>query len=119
MIEFRHKHGALRQGKFLNHEELIWHSSEPHQPDWGSRVVAFTLPDFKNGYSLYIAFNAGYHHLTLTLPAKETPWHRVVDTSQPPPLDFIEEKDLKPHTEPTYTLPPNSALLMKRFIKEV
>jgi glycogen operon protein len=107
MIALRRRHSALRRRRFFHGRwtrwyhapDVAWHGIEPGRPDFSSqsRSLALTIDGRQTGREededLYIAFNAWEKPLTFVVPGSPNgrAWRRVVDTSQPPPEDFIEE----------------------------
>jgi len=86
----------------LNDQEIAWHGTEPSAPDWSheSRFIAYSSQD------LYIAFNAHYDAVDLTLP--EGAWKPVIDT--------VEGFLINPSTvESKYRLSSHSCLLLSRI----
>lgn len=126
LISFRKKHPVLTHSCFLRDKDVVWHGREVGKPEWGgkSRFLAFSLPDFFNHYELYIAFNAYGEPFTFNLPnIPGSSWKRLIDTSKEPPEDYLEEEgaplvEKRRETDEKevlyYTLPPYSALLLKR-----
>ena len=117
MIHFRNDHPIFHRTEFLSPEDVNWHGHTPHQPNWDphSRFVAYTLKDKEKGQDLYIAFNPDFNaaHVTLPPPPEGKKWHRIVDTAQLPPNDFVEHPSEIPPLKFTYDMPSHSALLAK------
>ncbi|MCH9627173.1 MAG: Glycogen operon protein GlgX [Chlamydiales bacterium] len=115
VIAFRKNHPLLTRSQFLKDHDITWHGMEPGKPDWGekSRFIACTLPDPLNRYSLYVAFNAFFHEMTIHLPKSEKPWHLQIYTANPSPDDIVEECEKGPRIEKTFLLAPHSALVLK------
>ncbi|MES2344789.1 MAG: isoamylase, partial [Chlamydiota bacterium] len=114
LIKLRRHHPIFERQQFLTNEDIDWHGHTPFEPDWSlkSRFIAYTLKDHTDTF--YIAFNANYEPAHIYLPAvPHKHWHRMIDTSLPPPEDFIEHPHEEPPLKTTYTLPPYSALLLK------
>ncbi len=113
VIAFRKSHPVLTRYRFLESNEVVWHGIEPGKPIWDekNRFIACSLPDPLNAYSLYIAFNAFYHEVTVHLPWCDTPWHQYIYTANPSPDDIVDEGKLI--TSKTMTLAPYSALVLK------
>ncbi|XP_050375350.1 isoamylase 1, chloroplastic isoform X2 [Argentina anserina] len=91
MTKFRQECESLGLNDFPTAGRLQWHGLAPGVPDWSetSRFVAFTLVDSVKR-ELYIAFNASHLPMNVSLP--ERPgyrWEPLVDTSKPPPFDFL------------------------------
>lgn len=115
MILFRKNHPVLTRSRFLSTHDVEWHGIEPGKPDWGlkSRFIACTLPDPLYHYSLYIAFNAYFHEMTVHIPWRDRPWDMRIYTANPSPEDIIEKSEARPLTTKTFTLAPYSALVLK------
>ncbi|MBN4066579.1 glycogen debranching protein GlgX [Simkania negevensis] len=117
MIAFRRKHRVLRSPIFLTSQKISWYDSEGKRLNWkeDSRFVAFVLNDTETHQDLYIAFNAFYKQRDTCLPppSRKGSWYRIVDTSLPSPLDFIEDEQSAPQETSSYTMPPYSALIFK------
>ncbi len=117
LIHFRRKETLLHRIEFLTNEDIDWHGHMPFKANWDhlSRFVAYTLKGPK--YSLYIAFNADYQpvHITLPPPPAHQNWYRVLDTSLPSPLDFVENPSSQPNLKYIYNMPSYSAIVAKSF----
>lgn len=117
MIDFRKQHKAFQSASFLTQEDIEWHGFLPYQPHWSpdSKLVAYVLRDKEKGQDLFIAFNASYEGITLTLP--EPPlghaWNCIVDTGKPSPRDFLEGSDVKPLDANRYEMLSYSSLILK------
>ncbi len=109
LITFRKKNPSLRHTRFLTPVDIDWHGAAPLHPDWsdGSRLVAFTL---KSKPPIYAAFNAHFHHQTITLPPN-TKWHKLVLTSEGWDQHFFLNPAKGPLLPAQIDLPPYSALL--------
>ncbi|MCB1111146.1 MAG: glycogen-debranching protein [Chlamydiales bacterium] len=117
MIHFRHRHEALRLGRFLTEEDIDWHSDEPFNPDWegDTQMIAFTLKDPNGQYFLYVAFNAHQDELEVQLPpAREgSNWRMFVDTANEPPHDIFSEEEAPPIYHNRIQLRPHSCIILK------
>jgi isoamylase len=85
--------------------DIHWHGTEPYKPNFGpeSRSLAFSLDgrftgrdgdaDYHPDRDFYIAMNNGPGPLIFKVPPAPTGrrWHRLVDTAQPSPGDFLGE----------------------------
>ncbi len=113
LIAFRKSHSLLTHAKFLTKDDVTWHGTEPSNPDWtpSSHFIAYTLKCREGTDPLYLAFNASHEPATVTLPPTPKEYHQIVNTSLPPPQDFLDEP-LKLHKTP-FKMPPYSALLLK------
>lgn len=116
LIAFRNKHPILRLSHFLGEKDITWHGIELGKPDWSSknRFLAFSLPDNKNKYELFIAFNAHFSDVTFALP--NYPWKCLFNTSNKPPEDFIPEESSPTISSDKFTLPSYSSLILKRHL---
>ncbi len=103
LISLRKTHDILRRSTFLTPQDIDWHGIEPFKPNWDStsRFIAYTLKCPISNKNLYIAFNAGFKPVTLTLPPSHQKWYLILDTS----LDFSENFSSHPPPLPSeYTL---------------
>jgi glycogen operon protein len=107
LIAFRKRRPALRRRHHFvgagpdgqQPPDILWHGVEPDDPDFssGSRILAFCLDghrtDREPDRDFYVACNAWKDSLPFAIPPSPSgrPWHRVIDTSQPSPFDFIPE----------------------------
>jgi isoamylase len=104
MIAFRKEHPVLRQRVRLDgtdrvrsgHPDISWHGLAPWQPDWSPfcRTLAFMLDgDHVPGgdADIYVAANMHWQPHTFLPPTLRNGerWHLCVDTSAPPPHDFV------------------------------
>lgn len=114
MIAFRKNHPVLTRSSFLGAKDIQWHGRNPENPDWstGSRFLACTLPDPMNGYTLYVAFNAYFEEISLTLPLDPTAWYQCVNTAAPSPQDICDDWEI-PINSSVLLLPRYSALVLK------
>lgn len=116
VIKLRQKMTHFFPEAFYRDEDIDWHSAQtPYHPNWTSesRFIAFTLKGKENGNDIYIAFNA-YHcsmEVQLPPPREGKSWFRVIDTSLPPPDDFVEEPTSNPPLTKIYKMFAHSALL--------
>lgn len=102
LIAFRKNHPELRRVRFLANEDVEWFSSW----DPASRFVAFS---FKSHTPLYLAFNAGFQSMHITLP--KGAWQLAVNTTEDwkvyekgPPISSLE-------------MPPYSAIVAKKSVE--
>jgi glycogen operon protein len=97
LIALRRRHPALRRRTFPKAGEVVWHGTEPDQPDFSSisRSLALVLDGSRTGREpdrdFYMAFNAWREPLSFTLPPppQGRPWRRVIDTALSAPLDVV------------------------------
>ncbi|NGX61829.1 MAG: hypothetical protein K940chlam9_01318 [Chlamydiae bacterium] len=115
MIAFRKAHPILSRFRFLKNQDVVWHGIEPLNPDWNekNRLIAMTLVDSLNHYSLYIACNAFHHEVSVHLPWHDSPWYQYVYTPLPSPKDIVSEKSARKIQKQTFTLAPYSSLILK------
>ena len=108
MISFRKNTPYFRRSSFFDKHDVQWHGFLPHAPNWSheSQFVAFSLDD------LYIAFNASPAMHTITLPENRT-WRALIQTSEKPPLDFVDEMNAPVITSHKIKLGPYSAILLR------
>ena len=114
VIHFRKTHPQLHQNHFLDEHHVQWYNAFGQTHDWNdvSRFVSWVL----HGESdLYIAFNAGYEDVEVTLPSPSgdgDKWSRVIDSSLPSPDDFSEDGECYKGTD-KYMMAAYSAILFK------
>ena len=97
MIALRKRHPSLRRATFLGAGDIQWHGTQPDKPDWGGRVLAYTLDGRRTGREdvtdadLYVAMNASGEARSFVLPhpPQGRPWRRLVDTSRASPKDIV------------------------------
>jgi isoamylase/glycogen operon protein len=109
--KFRLQTAALKNEKFLQPEDIIWHGMLPNQPDWSGKIVVFTLIDHEKHCDIYIAFNASHEPIELQLPKldKGQNWKLILDTSQQLGAEKIIKKE-------KVALQPYSSLLAQKTI---
>jgi isoamylase len=101
MINFRNQHPILRRARFFSGDvnergltDISWHGCQLFSPGWydsNARVLAFTLGGFQGEADIHVMLNMYWENLTFEIPFVEgREWHKVVDTSQPSPLDIVE-----------------------------
>jgi glycogen operon protein len=121
LIALRKRHPALRRRNFLRDGDVIWHGTEPFQPDfsWHTRTLALALDGRRTGREpdrdFYVVFNAWREPVTFTVPPapQERPWRRIMDTALAPPLDIVTEEQgpaVPPGTR--YPVAPYSMVVM-------
>jgi isoamylase/glycogen operon protein len=117
MIRFRTQHPLLMRTSYLTDQDVQWHGLQPLKANWGAenRFIAYTLFDHEHSEHLYIAFNATFDpvHITLPQPPSGKKWYRIVDTSHPSPDDFIEQPRALPPMKFTYDLKGYAMILFK------
>lgn len=117
LVHFRKNNPLLKHGKFLSENELIWHGEHPNSPEWEreNHLIAFSLKDPEHGNDIFVAFNAKNEKATIELPKPHAgkKWHLIVNTSNPPPADFYEEKKAPLIKDDKLTLLPFSSILLK------
>lgn len=111
LIDFRHKHPALRRKSYVERHdqadiEIYFHGVKLSQPDWSfdsrSLAVHFSTRNQATGnqpeqaIDIYIIANAFWEALEFELPSLNhgVRWHRFVDTWLAPPNDITVENDL-------------------------
>lgn len=116
MIAFRKAHASLGRSRFWR-GEVRWYGVGS-EVDYGddSHSVAFCLHGAsQNDDDIYVMINAYWRDLQFTIQeGQPVEWRRVVDTSLPAPLDFLE-----PGTEPflqslTYVMKTLSIVVLLR-----
>ncbi|HXF29340.1 MAG TPA: alpha-amylase family glycosyl hydrolase, partial [Chlamydiales bacterium] len=70
LIHLRKAIPQISREQFLKKEDVEWHGTTPHHPDWSeaNRLVAYTLKDHATHKDVYIAFNASDETIELTFP---------------------------------------------------
>ncbi|MGL4423700.1 MAG: glycogen debranching protein GlgX [Gemmataceae bacterium] len=109
MIHFRKRHPALRRQNFFQGERMLpegeraadirWHGQDPTKADFSaySQAVAYTvdgrLTDRETDADFYIIMNARPKNAMFRVPPAPSgrAWHRVLDTREPSPADFLPE----------------------------
>ncbi len=118
LIAFRKQHSVFRRESFLTTNDASWHGILPFSHDWShfSRFVAFTLHQPHGNEHLYIAFNAYFKKMEITLPkiSQKKTWHRIVDTNLDHPKDYNEDPLSCPINH-HYLMAPYSAFIAKLF----
>lgn len=123
MIGFRARHAALRRGDFFDGSrnarglpDITWHGTRLYQPGWDdpqARVLAFTLAGFDGEDDLHVMMNMYWDGLFFELPiVPDRAWHRVVDTGQPSPNDFVDEGTVPPCLDATYCVGGRSVVVL-------
>jgi len=130
-VAFRRRHPILHRGRFhrgLDTDgdtipDIAWFSIDLTGAPWGdpnARSLCYQLDGKEAGpdappHLLFVALNAEDElaHVRLpSLPSGER-WHRVVDTSLPPPLDFAEEgQEVRLEPGDYYLVNPRSTLVL-------
>lgn len=110
----RSRCGALQRDEFQNRSTISWHGEQPNGPDWsgGYNLLAFVLHG--GGEELYVAFNSGDQHKTVTLPSARGQWYRVVDTNLSSPLDLSSDPG-EHGVGDTYRMAPWSSIVLTQF----
>jgi len=105
----------LSTREMISGPHLIWHGTQPHQPDWNfySRSLAYSMsyPEYKE--YLYVVLNAYWDGLVFSLPSLTNGlrWHRIIDTSLENPHDFIPIKESKPIRHTIYKVAGRSVVI--------
>ena len=110
-LAFRRRHPILHRGRFHRGQDtdgdripdIAWFGVDQGPAPWGdpnARSLCYQLDGKEAGpdapaHMLFIALNADPElaHVRLPAPPEGERWYRVVDTSLPPPLDFVDEGD--------------------------
>ncbi|HPY20485.1 MAG TPA: glycogen debranching protein GlgX [Polyangiaceae bacterium] len=107
-LAFRRRHPILRRGQFHRGvdsdgdklPDISWFGTDLDPVPWGdpnARTLCFRLDGKEAGAEaprklLFFILNSDQRGKYVRLPvASLGRWHRVVDTSLPPPMDFVEE----------------------------
>ncbi len=112
LISLRKNHPALRRSDFFTTspehpdiQEIIWQSTKPGRQDWSakSRVLAFFLDgrvsDTEHDDDFFVMLNGDRkkrHLFALPKAKKNQRWHQIINTSETPPMDFVDENDAQP-----------------------
>ena len=102
LIEFRKKHETLRRSEYFKGavnarglKDISWHGCELDRPgfeDTASRALAFTIGAPGDCCDIHVVMNMYWEPLEFQMPLViGRSWHRIIDTFQPSPLDFIDE----------------------------
>jgi len=104
LIAFRKHSPHFQRTTVTTDQDIEWHGTLPNQPDWSphSRTLAMTL---KGKPSLYLAFNAHFHHVVFTLPPNKK-WQLLLNTEHDWSENFLttsgpilsQQIDLAPYT---------------------
>jgi glycogen operon protein len=97
LIALRRRHPVLRRRRFLDKGDVIWHGTQPHQPDFSprSRTLALVLDGARTNREpdrdFYVAFNAWSEAVPFLIPGapQGRRWRRVIDTALPSPSDIV------------------------------
>lgn len=96
---------------------LTWHGAKLYQPDWGpkSRSLAFTLNYLASGDHLHAMINAHWEGINfeVPLPGERECWHRVLDTYQESPNDFIDLDKAPAVSTKHFFVEPRSIVILK------
>ena len=99
--------------EILQPATITWHGKELEKPDWSesSRSVALTIESPTKWY--HLIFNAYWESIGFqipSLPKRSTGWKRIIDTSQPSPMDI----DLDPPSKrlTSYQVAARSSILL-------
>lgn len=116
MIHFRKSHPILNRDTFWNENDIKWHGVNPDQPEWEleNQLIAFSL--YSEGQpDLYIAFNASGNELVFNLPSpgEDNHWKWIINTNNPAPLDFYDDKKSKIVKQNHVTLARYSCIVLK------
>ncbi len=105
MISFRKRHPSLMRKQFLSGrrgrgglQDVTWHGLKLNDPRWGdpaAQVLAYTLAGTgETEEQLHVMLNMSDGPVQMELPTVSgRNWYRVVDTSQPSPVDIFEVAD--------------------------
>ncbi len=133
-IAFNKRHAILHRRKFHTGRDLdgdglpdiTWYGDDLQAPRWGDpdlRTLSFLLDGSEEttdlgDYLLFIIFNADrrMHRVAIPSAGAGARWHRVLDTSLPPGMDFAEAGQEVPLDPSDYYLvnPASSVVLVAR-----
>jgi glycogen operon protein len=121
LIQLRLRFVASPRGNFLSLAEFIeqakiqWHGVQLWEPDLSvdSHSLAATAC-LENGVGFHIMINAYWEPLSFSLPEVPDgcgPWHRLIDTFQASPEDFLEQ-GTETQSDSAYTVQSRSIVLI-------
>jgi isoamylase len=130
LINFTKKHTILqRRNFFLGQDtdgdlvpDIEWFGIDGGKFSWDdyeNRTVCFQLDGSEEfsvvgEYLLYVIFNADFKDKTVTIPKPKNNmvWHRVIDTAENPPNDFlVEGKEIRYETLESYDVKARSSVV--------
>lgn len=116
-IDFRKRHPILRRNRYLTPDDIQWHGKVPWEPDWDgdTKFLAYLQVDEVQGQHLFVAFNPSAIEKHIVLPDAENgkKWFRAIDTFMNSPDDFLDEEEMVPLHENSYSLKPYSVVVFK------
>ena len=136
LVQLRRRHPALRRPCFVDPfasdgagiagqvgSDITWHGTGLGQPDWShhSHTLAFQIhgeppaaAPCSSDCEVYVVLSAWSEPLEFELPplADQLRWHRVVDTSLPPPREIVPEESAMPITGERYLVAPRTAVVL-------
>jgi glycogen debranching enzyme GlgX len=92
LSDIRRSLPCFRDARFLTDNDIQWHGTQLFSPSWvrSNHLVACTLLDDAGNASLFVAFHAAAHEVTVDLPPLPNEmWHQVVNTSKSFPHDVF------------------------------
>jgi glycogen operon protein len=124
MIALRKRHASLRRRHFVappdahGNGALLWYDIDGEVPDWhagDARVLCFDLkPEADGEAELFAILNMTGDAVDAVLPVRGSGrWHRVVDTSLPPPDDIVVPEH-GVAAERVYRAGPESVVVLER-----
>jgi glycogen operon protein len=121
LIQLRLRFAANRKGEFLSLAEFIeraniqWHGMHLWTPDLSVDSHSLAATGYREtGGGFHLMVNAYWDPLCFSLPSAPEgcgQWHRLIDTFQDSPSDFLEQAAETKHSS-TYTVQPRSIVLM-------
>lgn len=119
MIAFRKSHPSISRSRFWR-EDVKWYGTDrliDFSPQ--SRCVAYCLHGgTEQDDDLYVMINGSESRQTFGIfEGTHGQWHRVIDTSQPSPTDFVQT-DPPPIAESSFIVPSKSVVVLVRFLED-
>jgi glycogen operon protein len=116
MIAFRKTHPSISRSRFWR-EDVGWYGVyETPDLSFNSHTLAYCLHGAsQHDVDLYVMINAYWEDLTFVVQQGHAiEWRRVIDTSQPSPLDFCELDDAVPLSSLAYNVKARSVVVLAR-----
>jgi len=116
MIAFRKTHPSISRSRFWR-EDVGWYGvNETPDLSFNSHTLAYCLHGAsQHDVDLYVMINAYWEDLTFVVQQGHAiEWRRVIDTSQPSPLDFCELDDAVPLSSLAYNVKARSVVVLAR-----
>lgn len=117
MIHFRRQHPALSSEKFYSPSEISWFNPQGWLPDWQSdAALGCHIHPLEHGNNQICLLTNPFPHAVsfpLPIPPEGCFWHKMVDTSAPPPFDICQPgKAIPLARDVARTVPDRSMLIL-------